>query len=392
MPEETSYSLRFLVDSSKISKDELVQKVEDILAKHLSQIDLKVSKIDSKRLELFINGSLEDIDACHQKLNKSEEYDNEISIRLRDDAGEKIRRDAYPILAQIELQLRKFINCAMNEVIGFDWWDSMAPLNVKKRVMDIEERNKKASKFHDKIEFTEFDHLIDIVIHSFQAWSEDRKISVNDLNDLISDCGSFEEIKCKFDNKLNKISLWDDVFSKYFNDINDWNNLKSLLLMDGIPLRNKVMHHRPIYLFELEKLDELKKQVDAVLSSAKVELEDKNRIEASQIGSSIIGIIKAKQDFASTMEPIMKVQQDFASIMEPIMTVQQNFASTMEPIMKVQQDFASTMEPIIKAKQDYASMMESIIKVQQDFASTMEPIKKVQSKRAKCIAPHSKSQ
>jgi CRISPR/Cas system-associated endonuclease Cas3-HD len=378
MPEETSYSLRFLVDSSKISKDELVQKVESILAKHLSQIDLKVSKIDSKRLELFINGSLNDIDACHQKLNKSEEYDNEISIRLRDDAGEKIRRDAYPIVAQIELQLRKFINCAMNEVFGFDWWDSMAPQNVKKRVMDIEERNKKALNFHDKIEFTEFDHLIEIVIHSFQAWSEDRQISVSDLNDIISDCGSFEDIKCKFDNKLNKISLWDDVFSKYFNNINDWDNLKSSLLKDGIPLRNKVMHHRPIYLFELEKLKELKKQVDVVLSSAKVELEDKNRIEASQIGNSIIGIIKAKQDLASMMESIMNVQQDFAS--------------KMEPIMNVQQDFASTMEPIIKAKQDFASTMESIMKVQQDFASMMEPNIKVQPKRAKCIAPHSKSQ
>lgn len=321
---------------------------------------------------------MEDIDACHQKLNKSEEYDNEISIRLSDDAGEKIRRDAYPIVAQIELQLRKFINCAMNEVIGFDWWDSMAPQNVKKRVMDIEERNKKAPKFHDKIEFTEFNHLIEIVIHSFQEWSEDRQISVNDLNDIISDCGSFEEIKCKFDNKLNKISLWDDVFSKYFNNIDDWNNLKSLLLNYGIPLRNKVMHHRPIYLFELEKLEELKKQVDAVLSSAKVELEDMNRIEASQIGNSIIGIIKAKQDLASMMEPIMKVQQDFVSTMEPIMKAKQDFANTMEPIMKVQQDFANTMGPIMKVQQDFANTMESIIKVQQ--------------KRTKCIAPHSKSQ
>ena len=364
MPEETSYSLRFLVDSSKISKDELVQKVESILAKHLSQIDLKVSKIDSKRLELFINGSLNDIDACHQKLNKSEEYDNEISIRLRDDAGEKIRRDAYPIVAQIELQLRKFINCAMNEVIGFDWWDSMAPQNVKKRVMDIEERNKKALNFHDKIEFTEFDHLIEIVIHSFQAWSEDRQISVSDLNDIISDCGSFEDVKCEFDNKLNKISLWDDVFSKYFNNINDWDNLKLLLSRDGIPLRNKVMHHRPIYLFELEKLKELKKQVDTVLSSAKVELEDKNRIEANQIGNSIFDIIKA----------------------------QQGFASTLKPIIKAQQDLASTMEPIIKAKQDFASTLEPIIKAQRDLASTMELITKNQQKQTKYIAPHSKSQ
>ena len=96
---ETTYLLVFLVDCSKINKNDLRIKVESILAKELPQIQLKVNERDSTSIELSISGSLENVDACHQKLNKSNELNSENLTRWKDDAGKEIRKQAYPSLA-----------------------------------------------------------------------------------------------------------------------------------------------------------------------------------------------------------------------------------------------------------------------------------------------------
>ena len=346
---ETTYLLVFLVDSSKINKNNLRTKVKSILAKELPQIQLEVNERDSMSIELSVSGSLENVDACHHKLNKSDELNSENLTRWKDDAGKEIRKQAYPILANIELQLRKFINCAMIEVIGFNWWNSMVHRRIRNRVDEVAAKHKKDSRFHDKIEFTQFDDLIAIVTHSFQEWPENRLISTEDLKYIISDVNSFSELRDEIDKKLSKISLWDDVFSKYFENSEEWKELEKSLLKEGLPLRNKVMHHRPMYLYELKKLNELKNKFNTVLASAKEKLGDEERTIAKRISINIIEMSRKFDELASRFEPHIQAQQEFAEKMESVLRMQQGIIDTISPCMQAQQKIADHASSISRS-------------------------------------------
>jgi len=337
MSTDVTYSLIFLADCQTINKDNLESKVKSILIKHLLQVQLVISERDSNSIELSIKGSLENVNACHIKLNKSKELDNNILIRWEDDAGKEIRKEAYPILANIELKLRKFINCAMIEVIGFNWWNSMVPMRIQERANKVAGN----SEVHNKIEFTQFDDLVYIVTHSFQEWPEDRLLSTEDLKDIISDVNSFSELSNEIAKKLSKISLWDDVFSKYFDDIEEWKELERSLLKDGLPLRNKVMHHRPMYLYELDKLKELEHKFETVLASAKEKLGDEERATAERISNNIVEMIEKYEELANRWEPYFQTQKKFAGNMERQLEIIDRFLPNMQALQKISDQTSS---------------------------------------------------
>lgn len=327
--------LTLLVDSSKTNKDDLKQKIMIILDRHGPRIKIDIKETNFNILELSIEGSLDDIDACHFKLSRSNELYKALII-LEDDPGKDIRSRAYPILSKIELQLRTFINRSIIEIFGFDWWH-MAPEKTKNRVMNIEEKN---NVIHDKIEFTNFDDLVTMVTHCYQEWDDYRPMSAKDIKDIISDCTSMTEFKEKIDKKLCKISLWDDVFSKYFNNnINDWKKLESYLLKYGMPIRNKVMHHRPMYIWELEKLSEIDTQIDTILGS-KVELKEEDRIEANKIGRDIIirynDINNMRGTFQFMAQSMKKAMEQYDQMKNGIMTTLQPMKQAVEQFKEME--------------------------------------------------------
>lgn len=129
------YSLKLLFDNTQISKEDLEQKAKEALQKFLPNIHLSVEVMYSTSLQLTLQGELEIIDDCHDKVNKVLIKQSQLKAkRLLDEVGDEIRQQAYPILAAIEQRFRVFVSQALTEVSGFNWWDTTAPADLRNMV------------------------------------------------------------------------------------------------------------------------------------------------------------------------------------------------------------------------------------------------------------------
>ena len=319
MSKTDSYLLEFLIDGTSSRSDAVKKAVAKALgSKYVSSVEWSVIQTPP-HFKLSIKGSLEDVDTCHERLNQ--EFVSHYScIRLRDDAGEEIRQQAYPILAHIEQRLRAFINRAMIEVKGFDWWNFIAPFlddqKIRDDVQKVKERiGKKAFMTYHPLELTLFDELISIMTGSIQRWPTSKPLSAGDLLEILSDSSSLEDIQKKLEEKTRKVSLWDDVFARYFADIEKWVEMKKTLI-DVIPVRNKVMHHRPMHIWELRKLQETRQNLDSLLESAVTKLSDTDRAQALRVSedwltalaSTLSKLARPVSELSDTMESLVKQQ------------------------------------------------------------------------------------
>jgi predicted component of type VI protein secretion system len=266
---EQNYLLEYWISSDKFSEAELDVSVKKILAKIISHVKVEICQKD-KYLILSITSTEKYIDSCYEKLD----FDRDWSLITKDELGDALRAQAYPLLADIEVKLRNFIKQSMVEIVGFDWWDSFSPEKLREKVEDIEKKAKKDQvNKHHQIEFTFFENLIEIVTAKCQKWSDEQFISVADFCDLLLTSASLEEIQQEIRTRTKTVSAWDDVFIKYFDDAGTWINLEGNI-KEVIPVRNKVMHHRLLRLHEMRTLRQCHDEVDRVLKLAKSELSD----------------------------------------------------------------------------------------------------------------------
>src|SRR5690554_1446557 len=250
-----NYVLEYWIDATAYSKDE----IEEIISLNLDGLEVKSTlKIKKDYFLLSLTANAKNIDACYEKL----EFKREDIFRARDELGDELRERAFIILSDIETELRKFISMAMIEVAGFDWWNKLIPDKIRDKTKAIENNTgKKQAHFHHPIEFTMFDSLISIITTKHTEWPKDKSISVSDLDELFEKINSLDELKAKLKRKRKTFSLWEDVFSNYFEKQDAWSIMKSKIGTQVIPIRNKVMHHRFLRLYELRLVKECKDEL-----------------------------------------------------------------------------------------------------------------------------------
>ena len=268
MNNNKKYLLEYWISSDQFPKENLDINVRESLSKILPDIKLEICEKD-KYLVLKITSTANNIDSCHDKLD----FDRDWSFITKDELGDSLREQAYPLLADVEVKLRTFINKSMVEVLGFGWWNRI-PEKFRKKVENIElKSNKDKTKKQHPIEFTFFEDLIEIVTAKVQTWSNEQFITVDDFCNLLLTSTSLEEIQQEVRRRTTTVSLWDDVFLNYFDDKDTWINLKKSI-EKSISIRNKVMHHRLLRLHEITTLGQCQDEVDRVLKLAKSELSD----------------------------------------------------------------------------------------------------------------------
>ena len=285
------YTLEFLFDGSQIDKDDLWTRIHrEFKLQRDSPIQVELEEIPSpgetRCLKLSIQGSLKDVDRCHLLLRRREVVDRRYCILLRDEAGDEIRQQAYPVLAQIEQHLRTFINRAMTEIVGFDWWETMVPRGVRKRVGEVQDKPQTKERSDHPLALTYLYDLMTFVTGSIRRWSEDRAIFPADLADLLSECSSIDELREKLTEKTRSVSLWDEVFARYYPDEQQkqqWSELKKTIAETVVPIRDRVMHHRPVFHWELEELERVREDVRELIDSAVEELPEDERVRARQV-------------------------------------------------------------------------------------------------------------
>jgi hypothetical protein len=379
MSEDKSYCLVFLVDGRKVTEDDLRTAIARTLGKHSSDVYWELAKASSGYWKLSIDGPLQPIDSCHARLNR-DFFPEHLFVRLRDEAGDEIRQRVYPILGRIEQQLRAFINCAMIEVGGFAWWDSVAPSLTTQEIQDgvkhVEKQIGSASEFHHPLELALFEHLVLIVTSSTQAWPSTKSLTIEELAELLADCWSIEELKAALLERTREVSLWDQVFARYFENVEDWKNLAHTLRDFVIPLRNKVMHHRPVFRYELRKLVETDQTVTMLLASAVTELSQEDRSEAHQISEEWTRMmardLRMVTDSLSAMrditEPFRKWEDDMSRLRAAVEDPFLKMRDVMEPFRKWQDDMsrlrAAVEDPFLKMR----DVMEPFRKWQDDMS------------------------
>lgn len=283
MTSKKQYALEYWIDLNQFSKEQLTREIEIKLDKFIQEVTFKIQE-EERYLILCITSNKRVIDSCHDKLN----FDRNWSFRAKDELGNSLRAEAYPILAEIELNLREFINQALMNSLGFDWWNSFISEKIRQRVDDIEIKAGKAqAKHHHPIEFTFFEDLISIVTTKFQLWSPDQAVTANDFYELLSTCKSIEEIQKEVENRRKVVSFWEDIFSNYFDEKDSWIKIQGSIDKLVIPLRNKVMHHRLVRIHELESLKAFRSELRQVLDLAKTTLSDEE-IKEIQESTKII--------------------------------------------------------------------------------------------------------
>ena len=274
------YSLQILFDSKQVTLEELHSKAENALQKYLPDIELKVDAPHCAYIQLAIKGTLKVVDACHDKINQIIHQSQLKFVRQLDEAGDELRRQAYSILSEIEQRFRVFVSQALVEVLGFDWWDSLAPNELRSKVQSIREKSQEDGISLDPLECTQFDDLIKLITAEVSEWSEEKHLYVTDILELFSSSDSLTEVRNHLKNKLKKHSFW-EIFAQYFQDKQQWEQMKKSLNF-VINERHKVMHHRPIRFGVLDALQNKKRELFTLLESAKTELLEQERTEAQQ--------------------------------------------------------------------------------------------------------------
>jgi hypothetical protein len=105
---------------------------------------------------------------------------------LVDEVSDELRNEAYPLVSRLEQELRAFIQEAMVEVLGFSWWEKLGMESVRRRVSEVGAKRRPTGLPLHPIEFSEFDHLVEIITGDLASWQADKPLAVADLQDLLS--------------------------------------------------------------------------------------------------------------------------------------------------------------------------------------------------------------
>jgi hypothetical protein len=306
-----TYKLVLLFDGKQVTRDDLQRKIDKALAQ-VPDKKLTVKKEGAKHVGVYMEGSLEVVDRCHDELSRNLLNRRELRhFRLEDEAGDEIRLRAYPILSAIEQQMRAFINRVMVEVLGFEYWRSNVPQKLHDKIERASDSAKRDLSF-DPLEFTQFDDLLDLLRTKWSSWSTDRPLTPGDLAQLLTQSKTIEDIRVALAERTKVISLWDDVFARYFRKPEDKDTLNSALDL-VITQRHKVMHHRPVRLGVLTVLQEKAKLVSGLLRSAKEALSPEERREAK---ADVEKLWRSWDDWSSLLKTIEQPNPHIAEILD----------------------------------------------------------------------------
>jgi hypothetical protein len=264
MGEEPKYQLVIWFDQKQAQIDELFRFMNGGLTDH---IEKKVGFSTEGYLTLSLVGSLEDVDKSHSQIIDFIGKTNWNLYRLIDTVGDEIRRRAYSELSKIEQELRAFINRGLIEVFGFDWWLSLGSLKIP----GLE--NPEYRKMQHPLELMTIVELLDLVTFDKSEWNDENPILLKDLISILDRSKNFDDFRTKLTQKTMRMSFWELVFSKFLGEnATLWPEIRKNDLQFVIDLRNRVMHHRPVYLGDLKALDEKRKKIVSLIASAKLYL------------------------------------------------------------------------------------------------------------------------
>ena len=350
---DQQFVLRIQFDREQVDCDKVEEETRKILSARLSSVRLEVGTAKNGHPLLAVLGPLEEVDACHIEISRI--LIDKLQwrhFRLIDDAGDELRKRAYPMLAEIEQDFRAFINQCLIETQGFSWWTSLGDVEFGK--LEGKEGGSRAAQH--PLELTTFDELINIVLREVSVWPEDRPLQQQDLLQLLSESATLDELRSNLRKRIEKFSFWNNVFARYFDDQQQWSEAQKELRA-VIELRNRVMHHRPVHIGDLEMLRNRKNRLSAIISSAKGQLSDQERTDIQKQTSTLRQIYSAIVREAVAEDPedalwraiyTSNTAEGLQEVVTQIDSAADTHAITLKQALRLEVDAFSRMQDVTK--------------------------------------------
>lgn len=205
------------------------------------------------------------------------EWKNSRCYWLVDNQSEELSQNIYIEINKLENRLRSFINIAMIDMLGVEWWETVSVAKFGKKYYSEKVHERKSREYKDK--FSRFKNIQDELLtlnsddlselmaikisewdYSEENWKKlEEKIKSKEIGEIIS---IYESQK-----KVKKV-LWDDLFSKYFDRIflNQWGEF--------CKMRNHIAHNKLVDYSGVEDLKNLINRIDEKITEAERRFEE----------------------------------------------------------------------------------------------------------------------
>ncbi len=254
---QKEYKLKFELFMGQNEYRSLISRL-DADCEWSQSLEIEHVEIREGRYSMGMEGSLVDLDECHRKL-RGEYFEELRVICVNDQAGDYLRELAFPILSRLEQRLRTFVNRIMFEGSGPKWWDRWASKGNQDSVKD-----RSPGYYIHPLEALDFGDLLKLLQHKYCDWSTHGPSSLKELCGMFCEADSFDSLRERFSDMLRMHSVWEEVCAIWFPDKAEWKVLKGSL-ESLIRARNSVMHHKPFFLEEYNKLVASENQANSIL-------------------------------------------------------------------------------------------------------------------------------
>ncbi len=287
---KTPCELVFLFEVPKEKRSELRTEVNKALYKWTHGVEAmtgpEFEEPALERVKVRVSGPLEKVARCHEAL-ASNVSDSWSARRLVDDAGAALRSAAYPLIAEVEEKLRRFIDETLTDACGFEWWKELdTDAREVKSIEEVRSKHKSSPVHQQWLDFSQFNHLVWLLSANLPHKQGDEPVSARELAELLDESSSIDELKTALAKQMEPRNLWDDVFAAYFEEKSDWTAAKETL-DEIIEIRHKVMHHRAITLRQFRKLEAGHKEILDLLAAARPPKEE-TKEEAKENAKDIL--------------------------------------------------------------------------------------------------------
>ncbi len=301
--QDKEYILEFLVLEDGKEKSEIEEQINSCLGKNSRRVDFEIFDLGESHFKLRFKGKCLVIGRVNDEIRKSFIK----LVPLKDELGDEIREQAFPILSRIEQVLRGFIGSCMLDYTGFDWEEHGN--------LELVEGQKKVP-LHP-LERTHFGDLIGLLNSKYTLKKVNQPLTYGDVAALCSECQTFDEFKELVAEQTKEVHLWDEVFSNFVEDKTEWEKLGGLLKR-VINIRNAVMHHKPV---KMSYLDELR-EVDALLQC----ITNKPKTNPSEAEQELVR--KALEDLSMKM-PILGLKMALRDLQIPARDVREQLGGPL---------------------------------------------------------------
>lgn len=252
----STYEVVMLFNGAKYEVEGLKERVKEELESHNHEEVSVYAKLrdSSEHIDLTLQSSKKQTANSYKELFNNEDFKGDF-ITLVDEPGNEYRDRGYKKVSNVEQNLRAFLQQVLTDYIDFNWWEKTAPASVQEEV-------KEKYRASHNLGRLSFKGLIRVIEKPRR--SKDKELTRGDLLNLLSNNHSIEDLKEKLKKEVETFS--DAILPNYLGNGDTWEDLKSKV-DKVIDFRNKIMHHRPFWAYELDELEDVSSEIMEILKN-----------------------------------------------------------------------------------------------------------------------------